>query len=284
MTLASRMAASACCRTALMSCSSVGCSGVPPPPAASAARSCPLMVEPRVWPAGNFRPDCGAWAYCRSRVTPGTSSTMASLCPTILLNKVDLPTLGRPTSATRGSTLEPDLLSVHHREAAAHGRLEGGRPVEDRRLHAPQRHQRRALHAHANEIAGRGGSLEVHGPVLARAAEAAVLDQHLHLAADALAVALQRARLLERLYFLEALEGERPRHFSPFIQLEDGAGVRARAVDEGEEVVVRRAREEGEVLRVLLPGLTGKAADAVAGQRKVARHLANPPPVPAHRV
>jgi hypothetical protein len=31
---------------------------------------------------------------------PGVSSTMASLVPMSLLNKVDLPTLGLPTTAT----------------------------------------------------------------------------------------------------------------------------------------------------------------------------------------
>ena len=41
-------------------------------------------------------------AYTRSRVTPGVSSTMATRRPTIWLKKVDLPTFGRPTMATRG--------------------------------------------------------------------------------------------------------------------------------------------------------------------------------------
>src|SRR5262245_61458459 len=36
----------------------------------------------------------------RSRVTPGWSSTSASFLPTRRLNRVDLPTLGRPTMAT----------------------------------------------------------------------------------------------------------------------------------------------------------------------------------------
>ena len=39
----------------------------------------------------------------RSRVTPGRSSTSASLRPTRRLNKVDLPTFGRPTIATEGT-------------------------------------------------------------------------------------------------------------------------------------------------------------------------------------
>ena len=42
------------------------------------------------------------WAYSRSRVTPGVSSTMDSRCPHSLLNSMDLPTLGRPTMATNG--------------------------------------------------------------------------------------------------------------------------------------------------------------------------------------
>src|SRR5580765_1222432 len=42
--------------------------------------------------------------YCRSRVTPGTSATMASRVPVNTLKSVDLPTLGRPTRAMTGST------------------------------------------------------------------------------------------------------------------------------------------------------------------------------------
>src|SRR3954465_12256806 len=45
--------------------------------------------------------------YCRSRVTPGTSATMASRVPVRTLKRVDLPTLGRPTSAMTGSTFLP---------------------------------------------------------------------------------------------------------------------------------------------------------------------------------
>src|SRR5579863_3549371 len=41
--------------------------------------------------------------YWRSRVRPGTSATIASRVPVSTLNSVDLPTLGRPTSATMGS-------------------------------------------------------------------------------------------------------------------------------------------------------------------------------------
>ncbi len=39
----------------------------------------------------------------RSRVTPGTSSTTASRRPMIRLTSVDLPTLGRPTTASTGT-------------------------------------------------------------------------------------------------------------------------------------------------------------------------------------
>ena len=42
------------------------------------------------------------WAYSRSRVTPGVSSTMERRWPHSLLNSMDLPTLGRPTMATKG--------------------------------------------------------------------------------------------------------------------------------------------------------------------------------------
>src|ERR1700683_4809300 len=43
--------------------------------------------------------------YCRSRVNPGRSATSASRVPVMALNSVDLPTFGRPISATTGSTL-----------------------------------------------------------------------------------------------------------------------------------------------------------------------------------
>ena len=38
-----------------------------------------------------------------SRVVPGTGVTIARRVPVILLNSVDLPTLGRPTRTTRGN-------------------------------------------------------------------------------------------------------------------------------------------------------------------------------------
>ena len=50
----------------------------------------------------NLRPFHSASYFTRSLVTPGVSSTIASLLPIILLTKVDLPTLGRPITATVG--------------------------------------------------------------------------------------------------------------------------------------------------------------------------------------
>lgn len=44
-------------------------------------------------------------AKIRSRVTPGVSLTMDSRCPMSLLNNVDFPTLGRPTTATTGRAI-----------------------------------------------------------------------------------------------------------------------------------------------------------------------------------
>src|SRR5262245_27698133 len=43
-----------------------------------------------------------ALPYMRSRVMPGSSVTMDRRCPIIRLNRVDLPTFGRPTMAIRG--------------------------------------------------------------------------------------------------------------------------------------------------------------------------------------
>src|ERR1700730_11635823 len=41
--------------------------------------------------------------YCRSRVSPGRSATNASRVPVMALNRVDLPTFGRPINATTGN-------------------------------------------------------------------------------------------------------------------------------------------------------------------------------------
>jgi hypothetical protein len=56
-------------------------------------------------PVSTMRKSCPSqWAspYKRSRVMPGSSPTMARREPTRRLNRVDLPTLGRPTMAIRG--------------------------------------------------------------------------------------------------------------------------------------------------------------------------------------
>ena len=46
----------------------------------------------------------------RSRVTPGSSSTSASFCPTSRLNSVDFPTLGRPMMAIVKDINDPNAL------------------------------------------------------------------------------------------------------------------------------------------------------------------------------
>src|SRR4051812_17120696 len=51
----------------------------------------------------------------RSRVTPGRSSTSARRFPTSLLNRVDLPTFGRPTMATVGSGMRCAIAAPHRR-------------------------------------------------------------------------------------------------------------------------------------------------------------------------
>src|SRR5437660_271011 len=43
-----------------------------------------------------------ALPYMRSRVMPGSSVTMDRRCPMIRLNRLDLPTFGRPTMAIKG--------------------------------------------------------------------------------------------------------------------------------------------------------------------------------------
>ena len=63
--------------------------------------------RPPVSTRENCLPHHSASPKIRSLVTPGVSSTMDSLRPTILLNKVDLPTLGRPTMATIGFGIFP---------------------------------------------------------------------------------------------------------------------------------------------------------------------------------
>src|SRR3989442_1323652 len=64
--------------------------------------SCPAAPSsPPVSTSVNSRPRHSAVAYRRSRVVPGSSSTMATRSPTRRLKSVDLPTFGRPTMATR---------------------------------------------------------------------------------------------------------------------------------------------------------------------------------------
>ena len=61
--------------------------------------------------------------YSRSRVTPGVSSTMDSRRPTILLNSMDLPTLGRPTIAIKGNAIVVSLSFQHGAPAEVARRL-----------------------------------------------------------------------------------------------------------------------------------------------------------------
>src|SRR6266851_3648771 len=58
--------------------------------------------SPAVSTTVNSRPRQSATPYNRSRVRPDCGSTMAFRQPRMRLNRVDLPTLGRPTMATMG--------------------------------------------------------------------------------------------------------------------------------------------------------------------------------------
>ena len=60
----------------------------------------------------NRRPFHSASYFTRSRVTPGVSSTIASRLPIIRFTNVDLPTFGRPITATLGNPNK--LLRVSH--------------------------------------------------------------------------------------------------------------------------------------------------------------------------
>src|SRR5213079_799890 len=64
--------------------------------------SCAPGTIPPVSTSQNRRPFHSAAPKCRSRVTPGLASTIASRPPMSRLNSVDLPTLGRPMMATVG--------------------------------------------------------------------------------------------------------------------------------------------------------------------------------------
>ena len=67
-----------------------------------ASRSLPPGNQPPVSTSMKWTPSQSASVSLRSRVTPGRSSTMATCSPTIRLNSVLLPTLGRPTMTTVG--------------------------------------------------------------------------------------------------------------------------------------------------------------------------------------
>jgi len=151
-----------------------------------------------------FAPCCAS-AYCRSRVTPGTSSTMARRLPTIRLNSVDFPTLGRPTSATSGSTTQTP------RQAPLGRLLAPRRLVDGLDLRTAKRDQAGAVDAHAHQVPDRSIALEVHGPVLTRAAESGLFDEDLDGPADPVTVAPQGARHLQRLHLFQSADGGRPR-------------------------------------------------------------------------
>src|SRR5665213_321218 len=65
----------------------------------------------------------------RSRVMPGSSPTMERRLCVRRLNSVDLPTLGRPTMATRGSPSEPGLLGTTDLRYVGKLRLHNGLPT-----------------------------------------------------------------------------------------------------------------------------------------------------------
>ena len=90
MTSAVAIARSACSLTRRTSAagSSVAALGVSHPPVSTTTKSRPAQL---------------AASSLRSRVTPGCSSTIAVRFPTIRFTSVDLPTFGRPTTATTGS-------------------------------------------------------------------------------------------------------------------------------------------------------------------------------------
>ncbi len=110
----------------------------------------PVSTIRKLWPAHS------ATSSLRSRVTPGCSSTIVARRPTIRFTNVDLPTFGRPTTATIGSraTGTPSTISSERcrvssssRSGMHRRRHEGGavgrrrpRPVEGgRRPEVPSR-------------------------------------------------------------------------------------------------------------------------------------------------
>src|SRR5678815_132004 len=60
---------------------------------------------PPVSTSQKLRPAQSVSAKCRSRVVPASSDTMALSSPTMRLKSADLPTFGRPMSATTGTVM-----------------------------------------------------------------------------------------------------------------------------------------------------------------------------------
>ena len=77
-----------------------------------ASSSSPLVLQPPVSSSVKRRPCHSASTALRSRVTPGCSSTIASRRPRMRFTSVDLPTLGRPTTATTGFMATPAPVSA----------------------------------------------------------------------------------------------------------------------------------------------------------------------------
>ena len=71
-----------------------------------------LTTQPPVSTTENSRPFHSHLPYWRSRVVPASSLTMARRLLVSLLNKVDLPTFGRPTIATKFPIVYSFLLQV----------------------------------------------------------------------------------------------------------------------------------------------------------------------------
>src|SRR3984957_10058069 len=72
-----------------------------------AARPCARSSQPPVSTSVNDRPRQFASYVTRALVTPGTSCTTACRAPRMRLTRVDLPTLGRPTTARIGCPVGP---------------------------------------------------------------------------------------------------------------------------------------------------------------------------------
>ena len=75
--------------------------------------------QPPVSCTRNRRPTQFASYDTRSRVTPGTSCTTASRRPRMRLTNVDLPTFGRPTTATTGGGPLPSISSATSESASS---------------------------------------------------------------------------------------------------------------------------------------------------------------------